>query len=263
MLYNPVSGKVIVSKDIKFDEGGKWSWSGDNQTEVAVETIEVSEPTESECVNEQHEGSSSSGSSSTTFTPHISPSGGNSIGSSSIASSYSPGNSSSGTPPKHFWSLRDVYRTCNFALCVTGPVSYEEVAKEEIWEKAMQDEMAAMEKNDTWQLVYSPKDKNIIGLKWVFRTTYNSDGSVQKDKARLVAKGYSQQQGVDYEENFSPVARFETVRVFLCVAAQFKLPVFQLDVKSAFLNSELEEEVYVSQPEGFAVHCEEEKVYKL
>lgn len=105
--------------------------------------------------------------------------------------------------------------------------------------------------------------KNVIGLKWVFRTKFNTDGSIQKHKARLVAKGYAQQEGIDFEETFSPVARFETVRVVLALAAQWKLDVFQLDVKSAFLNGDLQEEVFVEQPLGFVKNGEEGKVYKL
>lgn len=81
----------------------------------------------------------------------------------------------------------------------------------------------------------------------MFRTKHNVDGSIQKHKAQLVAKGYSQQQGIDFEETFSHVAHFETVRVVLALAAQFQLPIYQFDVKSAFLNGALEEEVFVSQ----------------
>ncbi|GKD84513.1 retrovirus-related pol polyprotein from transposon TNT 1-94, partial [Tanacetum coccineum] len=128
---------------------------------------------------------------------------------------------------------------------------------------AMLKEIEAIEKNSTWELVDAPVNKNIVGLKWLFRTKYNADGSIQKHKARLVAKGYSQEQGIDYEETFSPVARFETVRIFLALAAQLKLPVYQFDVKSAFLNGDLDEEVYVSQPQGFVTGDSENKVYKL
>lgn len=93
-----------------------------------------------------------------------------------------------------------------------------------------------------------------MGLKWVFRIKYNVDGSIQKRKARLVVKGYSQMPGIDFDETYTPVARFETVRIFLALAAQLQLPVYQFDVKSAFLNGTLEEEVYVSQPEGLVLN---------
>jgi len=127
----------------------------------------------------------------------------------------------------------------------------------------MKEEIKSIEKNATWQLLNLPEGKNVIGLKWVFRTKFKTDGSIQKHKARLVAKGYAQQEGIDFEETFSLVARFETVRVMLALAAQWKLKVFQLDVKSAFLNGDLQEEVFVEQPLGFVKAGEEGKVYKL
>ena len=131
------------------------------------------------------------------------------------------------------------------------------------WKEAMLDELKAIEHNHTWELVTLPEGKTPIGLKWVFKIKHNADGSVKRYKARLVAKGYSQHQGIDYDETFSPVARFETVRILLSIAAMLNLPVYQFDVKSAFLNGELQEEVYVSQPEGFEVSGDEHKVYKL
>ncbi|TYJ98142.1 putative gag-pol polyprotein, identical [Cucumis melo var. makuwa] len=89
--------------------------------------------------------------------------------------------------------------------------------------------------------------KNAIGLKWVYKTKFAADGSLEKHKARLVAKGYAQQHGIDFEEIFSSVARFETMRIVLALAAQQQWSVYQFDVKSAFLNGELQEEVYVEQ----------------
>ena len=117
----------------------------------------------------------------------------------------------------------------------------------------MKEEMTCIEKNDTWSLMDLPEGKEAIGLKWVYKTKFNEDGSVQKHKARLVAKGYSQKPGVDFAETFAPVARMETIRAVLAIAAQKELEVFQLDVKSAFLNGVLEEEVYVEQPQGFVI----------
>ena len=127
----------------------------------------------------------------------------------------------------------------------------------------MDDEIATIEKNNTRELVDLPKNKEVIGLKWVYKTKYKEDGSIQKHKARLVAKGYSQQPRIDFNETFAPVARMETIRIVLALAAQMELPIYQLDVKSAFLNGELQEEVYVEQPEGYVIKGKEDKVYRL
>mgnify|MGYP004610905809 CR=1 FL=1 len=114
----------------------------------------------------------------------------------------------------------------NFALFAGEPTKYEEAAKENAWVKAMDEEIRMIEKNKTWKLVDKPQNKEIIGLKWVYKVKYNEDGSIQKYKARLVAKGYSQQPGVDFNETFAPVVRMETIRTVLALAAQLKLPVY-------------------------------------
>ena len=127
----------------------------------------------------------------------------------------------------------------------------------------MQDEIDVIVKNKTWDLVDRPKDKTVIGVKWIYKTKLNQDGSIQRNKARLVAKGYSQKPGVDFHETFAPVARHETIRGLISIAAQKGWFLHQLDVKSAFLNGVLKEEVFVDQPEGFVVKDKEQKVYKL
>lgn len=123
----------------------------------------------------------------------------------------------------------------------------------------MDEELKMIEKNHTWDLVECPKEKDIIGVKWVYKTKFNEEGSVQKYKARLVAKGYSQQPGIDFNETFAPVVRMETIRLLLALAAQLELKVYQLDVKSAFLNGDLEEEIYVEQPQGYKATLLKEK----
>ena len=123
--------------------------------------------------------------------------------------------------------------------------------------------MINLEKNNTWELVERPIDKPVIRVKWVYKTKLHLDGTVQKHKARLVAKGYAQKSGIDYNETFAPVARLDTIRTLIALAAQKGWKLFQLDVKSAFLNGVLKEEVYVEQPEGFEVKNAGHKVYKL
>ena len=118
-------------------------------------------------------------------------------------------------------------------------------------------------KNDTWQLVDKPQGRKVIGVKWVFRTKLNADGSINKHKPRLVVKGYAQIFGVDYSDTFAPVARLDTIRLLITVSAQRGWKMHQMDVKSAFLNGILEEEIYVEQPEGFVIDGKEDKVYRL
>jgi len=123
--------------------------------------------------------------------------------------------------------------------------------------------MESIEKNRTWELVKLPVGKKPIGLKWVYKLKRNSDGEVVRYKARLVAKGYVQKSGIDFEEVFAPVARLDTVRIVLAFAANNGWKIHHLDVKSAFLHGDLEEEVYVSQPEGYEVKGKEIEVFRL
>lgn len=120
-----------------------------------------------------------------------------------------------------------------------------------------------IEKNKTWQLVDRTQDRKVIGVKWVFRTKLIADSSINKHKVRLVVKGYSQIFGVDYSDTFAPVARLDTIKLILAVAAQKGWKVYQLNVKSAFLNGFLQEKIYVEQPEGFVKKGDEDKVYLL
>ena len=131
------------------------------------------------------------------------------------------------------------------------------------WILAMQEELNQFERNNVWKLVPKPKGKNPIDTKWVFRNKMDENGIVVINKARLVAKGYCQQEGIDFDETFAPAARLEAIRIFLAYAAHTNFKVYQMDVKSAFLNGDLEEEVYVSQPPGFEDPNFPEHVYYL
>jgi len=111
--------------------------------------------------------------------------------------------------------------------------------------------------------VNRPAHKKAIRVKWVYRTKFNADGSINKHKARVVVKGYAQMFGVDFSETFALVARLDTIRMLLALAAQNGWTIHQMDVKYAFLNGYLEEEIFVEQPEGFVIQGVEEKVYLL
>ena len=112
-------------------------------------------------------------------------------------------------------------------------------------------------------MVERPQHQKVIGVKWVFRKKENVDGLINKYKARLVVKGYAQVFGVDYFDTFAPIARLDTIRMLLAIATQKQWKIYQLDVKSAFLNGFLKEEIYVEQPEGFDAKGDEDKVYLL
>jgi hypothetical protein len=142
------------------------------------------------------------------------------------------------------------------------PATLEEAATDPSWRAAMVEELRSIEENGTWTPVELPANQRPIGLKWVFKAKKDEQGRVVKHKARLVAKGYMQKQGIDFEEVFAPVARMESVRLILAVAAHEGWRVHHMDVKSAFLNGELKEDVYVRQPPGF-VAAEEHQVLKL
>lgn len=132
-----------------------------------------------------------------------------------------------------------------------------------MWREACKEEIGSIIKNKTWDLVNLPGGAKPIGLKWVFKIKRNSDGSINKHKATLVAKGYVQRYSIDFEEVFAPVARIETVRFIIALAASYGWEVHHLDVKTAFLHGDLKEVVYVTQPEGFVTKGSEDKVYKL
>ena len=117
--------------------------------------------------------------------------------------------------------------------------------------------------NDTWDLVELPEGRTAVGCKWVFKVKHNGEGKVVRFKSRLVAKGYSQRHGIDFEETFSPVVRFSSIRTLLALAMQKDMIVHQMDVVTAFLNGELDEEIYMQQPDGYQVSGKENLVCRL
>ncbi|KAK1648280.1 hypothetical protein QYE76_066085 [Lolium multiflorum] len=131
------------------------------------------------------------------------------------------------------------------------------------WKEAVRSEMDSILANGTWEITDRPYGCKPVGCKWVFKKKLRPDGTIEKYKARLVAKGYTQKEGEDFFDTYSHVARLTTIRVLLSLAASHGLLVHQMDVKTAFLNGELEEEIYMEQPDGFVVDGQEGKVCKL
>ncbi|GJV10848.1 retrovirus-related pol polyprotein from transposon TNT 1-94 [Tanacetum coccineum] len=151
----------------------------------------------------------------------------------------------------------------NEFLTHVEPKTYKQALEHSCWIEAMQEEIHEFERLDVWILVPCPDNILIIPLKWIFKIKLDEYGDVLKNKARLVAKGYRQEAGIDFEESFAPVARLEAIRLFIAHAASMNMVIFQMDVKTAFLNGELNEVVYVSQPEGFVDPEHPSHVYRL
>ncbi|GJU78196.1 retrovirus-related pol polyprotein from transposon TNT 1-94 [Tanacetum coccineum] len=143
------------------------------------------------------------------------------------------------------------------------PKNYKEAMLEPSWIDAMQEEIHEFERLQVWELVRCPDLVMLIKLKWIFKVKKDECGGVLKNKARLVAKGYRQEEGIDFEESFAPVSRIEAIRIFIANAATKNMTIYQMAVKMAFLNEELREVVYVSQPEGFMDPEKPNHVYML
>jgi hypothetical protein len=123
--------------------------------------------------------------------------------------------------------------------------------------------MDSLISNNTWKLVDLPPSCKTIGSKWILRRKLKPDGTIEKFKARLVAKGFKQKEDIDFFDTFSPVTKITSIRLLIAIAAIYNLMIHQMDVKTAFLNGDLEEEIYMDQPEGFVLPGNEHKVCKL
>ncbi|KAE8657590.1 hypothetical protein F3Y22_tig00116989pilonHSYRG00496 [Hibiscus syriacus] len=234
-LYNPNNKKFVISRDVVFNEEGEWDFNSHTDDFNFFPQFEEDEQTMREQLDESQQDLA---------TPPTSPTS-TTQGDSSTSSSSS--GSQSERVVQRTRSLRDLYEVterqdnltlfCLFADC--EPVSFQEAVQEKKWRDVMDEEIKAIEKNDTWELTSLPKGHKAIGVKWVYKTKQNAKGEIERHKARLVAKSYSQKAGIDYDE------------------------IQQMDVKSAFLNGVLEEEVYIQQPSGYEVKGHEDKVLKL
>lgn len=154
---------------------------------------------------------------------------------------------------------------CAFSSFVSHiePKNHQHALSDPSWIIAMQEELSQFERNQVWTLTPRPQNHPVIGTKWVFRNKLDENGNVVRNKARLVAKGYNQEEGIDFDETFAPVARLEAIRILLAFAAYMNIKLYQMDVKCAFLNGYLQEEVYVEQPPGFEDPNFPNYVYKL
>ncbi|KAK1434246.1 hypothetical protein QVD17_11166 [Tagetes erecta] len=296
-MFDPINKKIVVSHDVKFIEQEGYTFNsqepednpkGPEWVEFVVEspsTHHVQPNTEGE-PNDTESESSANGSESedSIDTEDESEGGAQSTGQNSQLNQNSPTTQSQQASqprrtgrrtaiPKRYLdfilegqpNIEDQVSEFTEELLVIDdvPKRFQDASSEKHWIDAMKTELASIEKNHTWELVHPPKNVKPIGLKWVFKVKRDAEEKLTRYKARLVAKGYVQKQGIDFDEVFAPVARIETVRLLLALAANRGWEVHHLDVKAAFLNGRLKEEVYVTQPDGFVVKGREHHVYKL
>ncbi|GAA0173161.1 transmembrane signal receptor [Lithospermum erythrorhizon] len=261
-VFDVITEKVMISRDVVFEEDKQWNWEK-KQADSKEDVLEWNDAADNEP------------------TPQINPE----VPPDAPQSDTSSDETSDGDSPDQGRAVTRLGRTVNQPAWmrdyVSGevisdeevhmvqdhdredPHSYEDACKFEKWKEAMNNEMDSIKKNHTWSLVELPAGCKKIGVKWIFKTKTDEGGMITKHKARLVAKGYTQREGIDYTEVFAPVARMDTVRMILSTAACKGWKLYQLDVKSAFLQGEIEEDVYVDQPRGFEVKGKEHCVYKL
>ena len=298
-LYDPKRGKVVISRDVVFDEMAAWDWvqQGIGEASGVSNTFTIEHlvmqgggagAQAAAAVGEQAAAAeqAAAGEQSPPAAVHLPP-------------PQSPATAGQGTPPLEFASPPtniDEYvdafhdgeevrfrRVDNIVgegrapglasrllddpelLLVSAeePPTFTVAERDANWRRAMLEEMRAIEDNGTWELVDPPAGCRPIGLKWVYKVKRDECGAIVKYKARLVARGFVQREGIDFEEVFAPVARMESIRLLLAMAAAKDWRVHHLDVKSALLNGELAEIVFVKQALGFSIKGIEHKVLKL
>lgn len=270
-LVDTESRKVTISRDVIFVKSSKQEVSiqADSQnfidlSELSENTVEEEEETYNENSSDEELDESSYDFESANETlindPDITVGQNRSQSDVNEDQPRRTSRSNAGVPPQRF-----TYDRIAVVKIQEEPRNYFEAMKspdKDKWLVAMQEELKSMETNKTWELVPLPKGKKAIGTRWVFKIKRDENGKISRYRARLVAQGYSQKYGEDYDEVFAPTARITTFRMLLSIAAHFNMQVKHYDVKTAFLNGEIEEEIYLKQPPGFEVGDEACHLFK-
>ena len=273
-MFDPLEKKAHVSRDVIFEEEKKWNWDDSYMSDQNMELEWEEEYEFAENENEEEEEHEVQSEEEEPEQSEEEPSPINTETATVTATSSTATSSRTRRPPAwqaDYISERDLSDDeANMAstgsvafMVIADPTTFQEAVEHLRWKEAMDAEITSIEKNQTWSLVTLPDGAKEIGVKWIYKTKFNELGEVDKFKARLVVKGYTQEYGIDYTEVFAPVARMDTVRMIIAMAAQRVWGIFQLDVKSAFLHGELKEDVFVEQPQGYEVTGKEHMVYKL
>ena len=165
----------------------------------------------------------------------------------------------------NWWEIASTRYSCAESIMEESTTVEEALsssAKSE-WKKALDSKYSSLMEHKTWDLVKAPEDRNIIDSKWVFKVKTNADGTSERHKARLVVRGFTQTAGVGFEETFSPVVKYTSIRTLCALVNQLDFELQQMDVSTAFLNGDLQEEIYTKQPEGYVKEGQENLVCTL
>ena len=270
-LYDPISQRIITSRDVVFKEDMNWEWDKKYEESIVCD-LEWGDLEEEATMFNDNKGGNEVGLNEEGSKSKSDPEANVDAAEENFSSESSPSSNEGMNRRPPIW-MRD-YETgegiseednkAHLAMfATTDPIHFEDAVKSEKWRRAIDLEIEAIKNNGMWELTELHKGAKKVGVKWIYKTKFNENGEVDKYKARLVAKGYTQQQGVDYTEVFAHVARMEKIQLLAALAAQRGWTIYQLDVKSTFLHGELNEVVFVEQPCGYVQKGNEEKVYKL
>nr|GFB94526.1 ribonuclease H-like domain, reverse transcriptase, RNA-dependent DNA polymerase [Tanacetum cinerariifolium] len=282
-LYDTIAKKKHVSRDVKFMETKPWDWDKDGEdtntqdtflTSFVVEGVDNENATPvnieiNDNITYQEQDPITAPDSPVTPPAYAYNPNSEEEEEATISSLRNSEDRFDDTPVRGFKDLKEIYQNARKVKTETllfmeeEPHNYKEASTYKKWIEAMEIELDSINKNNTWTLTTLPINQKAIGLKWVYKAKRDAKGKIIKYKARLVAKGYVQEQEIDFDEVFAPVARIEIVRLILALAAYHGWQVHHLDVKLAFLHGDLKEEVYITQPEGFIQQGNSGKVYKL
>jgi hypothetical protein len=302
-IYLPSLRKTVLRRDVRFEEDKAFrKYRGTERGEKSSPQIQVSPqqttvtqslgPPTSVTTGSQVTGPQSSGSQVTD--PLVLGSGtlGSTTGSLSSADGVEQGESppqdttserrkpkwlqdtlreaqgSVGNPRQAMRESKPPERFCSYIVMVSSiweskPSTFEEASSRQVWRDAMMEEYNSIMKKNVREVVPRPEGKLVVTSRWLYKLNHAADGSIEKYKARFVAQGFSQVEGVDYDETFATVARYTSIRAVISIAAEMGWKIHQMDVKIAFLNGLIEEEVYIEKPLGFEVHGRESHVYRL
>ncbi len=253
-FYDPALNRIIVSRDVYFDESASLCKNFQKQQDTSNPFVSLPDFGDDDLeVQEVGEVEDAAAEAENEGDDDVEP-----------AQQVPRRSTRQRQPPQPYWLTNP--ELAGLMATIPEPATFSEAMQAPHaaeWRKAAEDEIKSILDNKVWSKTELPQDRSPVGCKWIFRIKRKSDGSPDRFKARLVAQGFSQVPGFDYNETFAPVAKFPTVRLMLSWAAANDWEIHQMDVKCAFLNGDLDEEVYMQQPEGFIAKGEERLVLKL